>query len=357
MTEHDEPFDRRVRELLAMAQADAPEAIEADRPRHSAPHGVAARVALVAAAVVLVVAGVAVLSRRTGTDSATVTVDSSAATSSSAAASSTTAFDPRACGRSLSIPYEETGTVHTVVPSQLPLVVTIDAPEHGVCTGGTTTVSVTLTNPTDGSIDVQPTAVVVAAGMEKWVVGQILLQTLHAGASRTLDVTVSLGPIPPGSYFVALYGFGASAPFEVWGPRVCVVTDLVSEVVTDDGDGLDRYQLARVTNRSDEPCVLLRPAYVTGLRFGGDGVVLSLQPGAGAFGSVGAPLGDHVLDPGESADLALTTSQRCDGEREVYDMIDVHLGVGNDPDGARSVSVGSDVDVTCGLWLSQWLEP
>ena len=356
MTEHDEPFDRKIRELLAMAQADAPEAIEADRATRGATKGITARVALVAAAVVLVVAGVAVLGGR-GADPAATVVDSVTASSSSLAPPSTTTFDPTTCGRSLSQPYEETGTVHTVVPSELPLEVTIDAPAGGACTGGTTSVSITLTNPTDGSVDVQPTAVIVSAGMEKWVVGQLLLQTLQPGASRTVDVAVSVGPIPPGSYFVSLYGFGSSAPFEVSGPRVCVITDLVSEVVTDDSNGLDRYQLARVTNHSEVPCVLLRPTYVTGLRFGADGVVLTLQPGAGAFGSIGAPLGDHVLDPGDSADLALTTSQRCDGERQVFGMIDVHLGVGNDPDGARSVSVGRDVDVTCGLGLSQWLEP
>jgi len=354
MTEHDEPFDRKVRELIAMAQADAPEAIEADRPTRGATHGIAARVALVAAAVLLVVAGVAVLGGR-GADPASTTVDSVTATTL-ADPSTTTVFFPVDCGRSLATPYEEVGSIHTVVPSPLTLEVRIVAPEGG-CTGGDGEVSIELTNPTDLAVEVEPTSVILASGMEKWAIGRLDATTLQPGTSVTSVVPIVVPPIPPGSYFVSLYGFGSSAPFEVSGPRVCVITDLVSEVVTDDGNGLDLYQLARVTNHSDVPCVLLRPTYVTGLRFGADGVVLPLQPGAGAFGSIGAPLGDHVLDPGESADLALTTSQRCDGEREVYDMIDIHLGVGNDPDGARSVSVGRDVDVTCGLWLSQWLEP
>lgn len=357
MTDHDDRLEGRIRDLVGLAQSDAPDPMEAERPRRAATRSVAARVAVVAAAVVLVVAGVAVLSRRNGTDPAAVTVDSPAATSSSLAASSTTAFDPAACGRNLGYPYEETGTVHTVVPSQLPLDVTIAAATQAVCTGGTTTVSITLTNPTDGVVDLQPTPVVLSAGIEKWVVGQILLQTLQPGASRTLDVTVSVGPIPPGSYFIALYGFGASAPIEVSGPRVCVVTDLVSNVVTNEIDGTASFQLTRVTNRSDVPCVVLRPTFVEGVRFGETSSVLTLQTGTGAFGSMGAPLQDHVLDPGESADLGLTMSQACDGERKVYDMIDVHLGVGNDPDDTRTVSIGRDVDVTCGLWLSQWLEP
>lgn len=357
MTDHDDRLDGRIRDLVGLAQSDAPDPIEVVRPHPRATRSLATRVALVAAAVVLVVAGVAVISRRNGSDPAAVTVDSPVATNSSLVVPSTTEFDPAECGRSLSQPYEETGTVHTVVPSPLPLDVTITAGAQGVCTGGTTSVSITLTNPTDGVVDLQPTPVVLSAGMEKWVVGQILLQTLQPGASRTLDVTVSVGPIPPGSYFIALYGFGASAPFEVSGPHVCILTDLVSEVVTDQVTGTAAFQLTRVTNRSDVPCVLLEPTYVTGLRFGADGVVLTLQTGSGAFGSMGPQLEDHVLDPGESADLGLTMSQACDGEREVYDMIDVHLGVGNDPDGARSVSVGRNVDVTCGLWLSQWLEP
>ena len=357
MTDHDDRLEGRIRDLVGLAQSDAPDPMEAERPRRAATRSVAARVAVVAAAVVLVVAGVAVLSRRNGTDPAAVTVDSPAATSSSLAASSTTAFDPAACGRNLGYPYEETGTVHTVVPSQLPLDVTIAAATQAVCTGGTTTVSITLTNPTDGSIDIQPTPVVLSAGMEKWVVGQLLLQTLQPGATRTLEVAVSVGPISPGQYFVSLYGFEASAVLEVSGPQVCVGTDLVSEVVDNGGNGIDLFQLSRITNRGTAPCVVLPPVFVMGIRFDATSGVIPLQPGAGAFGSIRPALTDFVLDPSESAALAITTSQRCDGEREVYDMLDVRLGVGNDPDGTRAVPAGRDVDVTCGLWLSQWLEP
>lgn len=357
MTEHDDRLGGRIRDLIGMAQSDSPEPIEHVRAHQGTTHPLVARVALVAAAVVFVVAGVAVLSRRDGIKPVEGTIDSAAVTSSSPVVPSTTPLDPAECGRSLGYPYEETGSVHTVVPSQLPLDVTIAAAEQAVCTGGTTRVSITLTNRTDGVIDIQPTAVVLSAGAEKWVVGQLLLQTLQPGATRSVDVTVTVGPISPGRYFVSLYGFDASAVLEVSGPRVCVGTDLVSEVIESGGNGLDLFQLSKTTNQSAEPCVLLPPVFVMGIRFDATSGVIPLQPGAGAFGSIRPALADFVLDPGESAALAITTSQRCDGEREVYDMLDVRLGVGNDPDGTRAVPAGRDVDVTCGLWLSQWLEP
>jgi hypothetical protein len=69
------------------------------------------------------------------------------------------------------------------------------------------------------------------------------------------------------------------------------------------------------------------------------------------------PLADFVLEPGDSADLVLTTPRGCDSDRVVYDVIDVHLGVGSDPSGEHWVSVGQDVEVTCGLAVSDWLEP
>jgi hypothetical protein len=180
MTEHDESFDRRVRELLATAQEDAPKPGDVHTaPRRNAP-SIAVRVALVAAALLLVVVAVAVVGGRSG-DRA-VPADSTSVTPGPP--STTVPFQPVNCGAGLATPYEEVGSIHTVVPNPLPLEVAIVAPDGG-CTGGDGEVSITLINPTDLAVDVEPTSVILASGMEKWVVGRLPATTLQPATSRS----------------------------------------------------------------------------------------------------------------------------------------------------------------------------
>ncbi|MEN9646118.1 MAG: hypothetical protein RL238_2787 [Actinomycetota bacterium] len=368
MTEHDDQFDRRVRELLAMAQDDAPEPDEAHTSPRRATSSLPLRLALVAAALILVVVAVAVLGGR-GSDRA-VPADSTGATSSSTAASTTIPVDPVTCLTNLSVPYEETGTIHTVVPSNQALDIEVQVLDGPWCPGGTGNVRLTATNIGSAQETLDPIQLVLSAGMEKYPLSLRTVGDEPGGLSiapdtgLSVDLLVAVPAVPPGSYSLYVYGFDASAALTVAGPDVCTTTDLVSQVVESGIAGndtnqtlTDAYQVARVTNRSDEPCVLLQPTWVAGLRFGEDSGTVGVLPGPGVQTVRPVPLADFLLEPDESADLVLTMPRGCDSDRVVYDMIDVHLGVGaTDPD-QHWISVGQDVEVTCGLAVSDWLEP
>lgn len=356
MNDRDDELDRRIRAVLDLARADAPEPTE---PASASVVDISARprrwplMVGAAAALVAVVGGVLLMRDRDDMPTIVTAVPSSTAVSEPSTTDSS--ISTESCGSGLAQPYEERGTIHTVVPNSMAVVVTIEG--NSVCTGGTTTVSVTLFNRGYEAVDLGGTNLIVASGAEKFVVGVLGADPLAPGATSTRDVQIQVPAIEPGNYFLYVYGFFDTATLAVVGPPVCDVTQLRSKVVLQDGASMNRFQVTRITNVGDDRCVLLRPVWASGVVFGGTSEPIQPQSGAGYFAGSMTPLVDHALDPGESADLWTTTSSAClDGvvQSKVYDFLDVQLGLINDQ---QFVAVGSDVDVACGLWISDWAEP
>ncbi|MFZ4720062.1 MAG: hypothetical protein ACOYMR_11585 [Ilumatobacteraceae bacterium] len=372
MAEHDDELDRRIHDLLGAAQADAP---EPDRTTMVVTNGVPSAqgrrwpvyVGLAAAAaVVLFVVGMA--TRTTKDENSIVPVTDpteattpDAATSTSPTASTTpnTEVDPATCGRTSSYPFQETGSIHTVAPVDLPVHVTIEAPTT-VCIGGTALAEVTLRNDGTAAVTIDRTQLVISSGADKWPVGGIAPIELEPQLETTLQVPIAAPTIRPGEYSLFLYGFDGYTSVTLAGPTVCGGGQLRTEVVLSDGAGQRRYTVTRATNQDDVPCVLPPLTGVEGLTADGSAEPIQLQSDGGTGLPSQTLLRNFVLEPGEQADLYVTTGSFClDGtvQPKIYPRVRAQLGFNLQGDSDAFVDLAADVDVACGLWVSGWAEP
>ena len=114
----------------------------------------------------------------------------------------------------------EVGTSATVAPAQEPLVATIEADPELVCSGGSTSVTVTIRNEGASPIAIPSLRLMLGGdGMWKWDVGELSDVSLEAGQSVTVTTIATLPLVKPGAYQLFLYGYTGRGDLSIAAPR------------------------------------------------------------------------------------------------------------------------------------------
>jgi hypothetical protein len=112
------------------------------------------------------------------------------------------------CGQHPSGTWTQVGTIHTVVPGDAPLDITVNADPHDVCPGGTVQLTIDVTNRDDAPVDVAAPQIILGRSVDKWSIGSVPERiVLDAHGSTSFVVTVTLPPVQPGTYGVSVYGY------------------------------------------------------------------------------------------------------------------------------------------------------
>ena len=207
--------------------------------------------------------------------------------------------------------YDETGSMHTVVPAAQPLDVTIVPSAPEACTTGSLDVTVTVRNNGDTPAQVEP-RLILSGGVNKYTLTDWPAFDLAAGRTETLTATVVLPPVPPGEYGLFLYGYTGTSPLTVLGPqraRTCTLSDLTA--VVGEGDGAGGQVMTPITIHNSGivgDCTIPRSVRV---RFStADGPVDAVGPGGTFFGDLD-PLPNDLVLAGGTAGLIVADTSGC----------------------------------------------
>ena len=151
---------------------------------------------------------------------ATETIDGTA--SSLPSATSVTLADAAlddGCDRAAPAAWLEVGTSATIVMAQEPLVTRIEADPGIVCSGGSTSVTVTVRNEGASSISIPSLRLMLGGdGMWKWDVGELANVALDADQSLTITMIAALPLVKPGEYRLFLYGYTGGGDLSIAAP-------------------------------------------------------------------------------------------------------------------------------------------
>jgi hypothetical protein len=120
------------------------------------------------------------------------------------------------CGQHPSGTWTQAGTIHTVVPGDAPLDITVTADPHDVCPGGTVELTIDVTNRGGAPVDVAAPQILLGRSVDKWSIGSVPDRiVLDAHGTTTFVVTVTLPPVQPGAYGVYVYGYAPGGTLTV----------------------------------------------------------------------------------------------------------------------------------------------
>jgi hypothetical protein len=196
-----------------------------------------------------------------------------------------------------------------------------------VCTGGTVTATVTLTNRGSGDEQLAEPTLLLVGGAE-WVLQSPWPSvSLHPGQRRVLTAPITLPLVAPGSYQIYLHGFSASAALTIAGPNspVCPFECEPSTTTVPDPNAApptcsnlsavagerhheSAYDWVEIilTNQSETPCRLRQAPSAIEQSNG-----VRAQFTLGTFQAPPAPLVDGIARPLESFWLAVVL-ETCD---------------------------------------------
>ncbi len=124
------------------------------------------------------------------------------------------------CDRAAPSAWLEIGTSATIALAQEPLVATIEADPGIVCSGGSTSVTVTVRNDGASPISIPSLRLMLGGdGMWKWDVGEVSNVALEAGQSVTVTTIATLPLVKPGEYRLFLYGYTGRGDLLIAAPR------------------------------------------------------------------------------------------------------------------------------------------
>ncbi len=369
MAEHDDDLDRRITDLLGLAQHDAPVPAETALPRrHRTGRWMAA-----AAAVALVGVGVAALALRDDPETVapvesvpetTVATSDSSTVTQSSVSPSTVVDEPSDCSAPAVDNYDMFGSMHTLVESTQPLDVKIEAFDAPWCPGGTGNVRVTITNRGVGQEQPDPIVLILNGGFSKYQLvldpeAQASPPVLGRGESMSMTARVTLPAVPPGSYSLQLYGFGPGTEVNVSGPPACNTVDLAAVAGAGARASGQEITSVTVTNRGDTACFLGRPLSVMATAPDGTMTASPIPFEEGGFFILDDPRPSRVLEPGKSTMVVLTTPTNCPGSTTPTYWSQMQLWTGPQGNSNVVVDLGPDnrVHTDCGLALSGWAAP
>lgn len=356
----DDSFDQRVRELLSMAGSDAPTDLVdiADAPT-TARRSAVPRVLLVAAAMAALVAGLGVVvSRRSGQDVVAPTPSSTSAPGSTTSGPVSSLPQPERCTLPGVVEYDDLGSMHTVVPNTQPLEASVTVHSDGpYCSGDTITVNYTVRNRGVGVETFEP-YIILSGGANKYSLATPVPLRLEPGQQITTSEEVTLPGVPPGQYWIGLYGLGAIANITLANPPMCDATHLTTSVATDVAGGGMRFAFVTATNVAEDACFLgpVRRIGNVGKDLAGQTVEQQLVVTAPVVLPSLPRLESHVLQPNASAGIVVATSNGClDGavvERPIG-LLALHLSY--ILDNAVTVDlVDKGFQTACSFGISDW---
>lgn len=146
------------------------------------------------------------------------------------------------------------------------------------------------------------------------------------------------------------------SPARLTGYRACTAGDLTGELGVR-GEGAGRFTRNVVLiNTSGHTCMLAGgPSKVTGVRRGGRRIMLATGAPLAAYGLVGPA----ILQPGQSAQAAITTTTMCqkavEGQADNFAALDI--GIARSGEVRISFPPSQPYNAVCGIWASTFGVP
>ncbi|MEY4338738.1 MAG: hypothetical protein RLZ14_588, partial [Actinomycetota bacterium] len=175
--------------------------------------------------------------------------------------------------------------------------------------------------------------------------------TLQPQQEITTTEVVTLPGVPPGQYWIGLYGLGEVAYITLANPPTCSDAFLRTSLFAD-GAGMTHYGFITATNVSTTACFLGGVRYVSTIINGAEHGLSATLPA----GSELPPLETHLLQPGASAGLVAVTSNGClDGTvvEQPIGVLALHLLM-HDLTPLTIDLTGKGFQSACGFGLSDW---
>jgi hypothetical protein len=124
------------------------------------------------------------------------------------------------CDRAVPATWLEVGTSATIAMAQDPLMATIEAAPDTICSGGSTSVTVTIVNDGPGPVTFPRLRLMLGGnGMWKWDLAELAVDVVEGSRSVTIVTTATVPLVEPGEYRLFLYGHTGGTNISIAAPR------------------------------------------------------------------------------------------------------------------------------------------